>query len=496
MRKRFKGVIALVLIVTLQLSIPLKASAQDTYFNDDEIYTYIKTMVDMIKTKYQGEFDDKTVLEGMLKGLFNNFDPYTTYFTNEEAESFLNTMSGQVLGIGIQVSQYSNNIIIDKVLPKSPAESAGIIDGDIILAVDGKDVAGLSYTEVSGMIRGEKDTKVKVSVNRNGTSKDFDITRDVVTVPSGIYRYEDGIGYIKLDSFDYNSAQFIAEALAYMDSKGTNKIVLDLRDNPGGAVSEAVQIASNFVPKGVITTLDYKDPSAIDFVYTSPLEKTKYKLVILVNENSASASEILTGAVQDTKAGTIIGTKTFGKAKVQNLIPLLTPDAYEKYKAKLGVGVIDAMELERKYGIEPLESEIQGMSKITTAMYKTPNGRMIDLQGIEPDIFIKDSTYDAPFDINTLSPLAIEVNADGSIPENHIVEVKKILLLAGYEINDFSNTWDNDTASKLLKFQKDRGLEAKGILDSSTLNALNNVLHLTNLLVNKSYYTAVDELNK
>lgn len=493
MKKRFKGIIAVVLVITLHLSIPLKASAQDTYFKDDEIYNYIKTMVDMVKTKYQGQFDDKTVLEGMLKGLFSNFDPYTTYYTNEEANSFMSALSGQVLGIGIQISQSGNNIVIDKVIPKSPAESAGLLDGDIISSVDGKDVNGLSYKDVSEMIRGDKGTDVKVSVNRNGTSLDFSITRDVVTVPSGFYRYEDGIGYIKLNSFDYNSSAFITEALTYMDSKGADKIILDLRDNPGGAVSEAVKIAYNFVPKGIITTLDYKDPAAKDQTYTSPLEKLKYKLAILVNENSASAAEILTGAVQDTKAGTIIGTKTFGKAKVQNLIPVLTPEAYEKYKAKLGVGIVDVTELE-KYGIEPLDSEIQGLTKITTAMYLTPKGRMIDLKGIEPDIRVEDSTSNEPFNVNELTPLP--VTGGESITEEDAVKIKKLLLLAGYDIKDFSNTWNSQASNELMKFQKDRGIEATGMLDSSTRNALNGILHITNLLVNKSYFKAVEVLNQ
>jgi len=496
MKNRFKRLIAVALVLTLQFSSPLKASAKDTSFNDDEIYNYIKTMVDMVKTKYNGEFDDKAVLQGMLKGLFSKFDPYTTYYSNDEADGFFDTMSGQVSGIGIQMSQSNNNVIIGKVLPKSPAEKAGIIGGDIITAVDDKDITGLTNEGISERVRGVKGTQVKITVNRNGVNKDFEIIRDDVVVPSGSYRDENGIGYIKLNIFSANSAQFISEALSYMDSKEIDKIILDLRDNPGGEVEQAVQIASNFVPNGVIVSLDFKDPSMEDKVYRSELEKIKYKLAVLVNENSASASEIVTGAVQDSKSGVIIGTKTFGKAKVQSVLPLLTPEAYEKYKAMLGVDVVDAYDIMQNYGIKPLEREIQGWTKITTGRYMTPNGRMIDLKGIEPDIYIKDNTEESSFDINELTPLSNDAISKDSITVDDIVKVKKLLSLAGYKISDFSNTFDSTTINELIKFQQDRSFEATGFVDSTTRDALNGILNLTNVMVNRGYYKAIELLNK
>jgi len=493
MKKSVKSLIAIVLIFLLQFSVPLKAGAQDNSSND-EVYNYFKTMMDLIKTKYNGQYDEKMVIQGMLKGLFSNYDPYTTYFTNDEASSFFDTINGHLTGIGVQLSQTSDKVIIGKVYPDSPAEKSGIMAGDTIIAVDDKDVTSNNYQEISDMIRGEKDTSVKVKIKRNSGIEDFSITRGDIEVSPGSYKIDNGIGYIKLGIFSTNAAKFVSDALTYMDSKGISKIVLDLRDNPGGDVEQAVDIASNFV-KGDICSLDFKDPSMQDVVYKSPLEKSKYKLAVLVNGNSASASEIVTGAIQDSKAGVIIGTKTFGKAKVQSTIPLLTVDAYEKYSKQIGVNIVDAYELITKYGIEPLQSEIQGWTKITTGRYKTPNGRMIDLQGIEPDIYVKDNSIYTSFSISDITPLSKDNISANGLKEEDIVVAKQLLVLAGYNISELSNILDQSTTTEIGNFQKEHGLEVTGQLNAATIDSLNSILSLANLMDSRSYNKAVEILN-
>lgn len=492
MKKSVKSLIATVLILLLQFSVPLRAGAQD--ITNNQLNDYFKTVMDMINTKYHGQYDEKTIVEGMLKGLFSNFDPYTTYFTNEEANGFFNSLSGQITGIGVQLSQNSDKVIISKVFYNSPAEKSGIIVGDIIIGVDDKDVTNHDYQEVSDIIRGDKGTQVRIKIRRNGNIKDFVLTREDVTIQPGSYNIDNNIGYIKLNIFDSNSAQFIKEALSYMDSKGISKIILDLKDNPGGEVDQAVKIASNFV-KGTICSLDFKDPSMEDKTYSSDLVNSKYKLAVLVNGNSASASEIVTGAIQDSKAGVIIGTKTFGKAKVQTMIPLLTLDAYEKYKNQLGVDVIDAYDLINKYGVEPLDSEIQGWTKITTGRYKTPNGRMIDLQGIEPDIHVADSSVGTSLTISDINPLSKDSISANGISEADIVTAKKLLLLAGHAINDLSNTMDSGTVAELKSFQGERNIEVTGQIDDATVDALNKILSLAKYMDNRSYNKAVEVLN-
>jgi carboxyl-terminal processing protease len=151
-----------------------------------------------------------------------------------------------------------------------------------------------------------------------------------------------------------------------------------------------VEVARRFVPEGVITKLAFKSEGTPDIIYSSELKELKYKLAVLVNGMTASASEIIAGAVQDTNSGVIIGTRTFGKSKVQNIIPILTPSAFKKYEQQLGVKLVDAYDLLRYYGVVPFDSEIVGWTKMTTGEYLTPNGRVIDGVGIEPDIFVED----------------------------------------------------------------------------------------------------------
>jgi len=160
--------------------------------------------------------------------------------------------------------------------------------------------------------------------------------------------------------------------LKQMDKNNIKKIILDLRDNPGGDVGQAVSIARKFVKKGLITKLDFKSESQKDEEYYSYLEELKYKLVVLVNENSASASEILAGAIQDTGSGILVGTTTFGKGKVQNLYPILTPEAVEKYRKTF----VNGYDLLEKHGIYPSDEEIIGWVKITTGEYYTPGGKI------------------------------------------------------------------------------------------------------------------------
>ncbi|MCX7748642.1 MAG: S41 family peptidase [Clostridia bacterium] len=458
---------------------------------------YLKSVMDMAKEKYKGDISDEKLMEGALKGIFASMDQYTEYYTKEEAETFFNDIHGSYEGIGIMVAKVGEFVEIIKVFPASPAEKAGISSGDKIVEVEGKNMVGASTDEVVSLIKGEAGTKVTIGIVKKGQTKvsKLQVAREQIKINPVTHEIKGDTGYIKLEVFNSNADEYMTKALDEMDKNNIRKIILDLRDNPGGEVGQAVAIARKFVPEGLITKLDFKSEDIKDEEYFSYLKKTKYKLVVLVNKNSASASEILAGAIQDTKAGTLVGTKTFGKAKVQNLLPLLTPEAYKKYEEKLGVKIVAGDDL-GKYGIQPTESEIIGWAKITTGLYTTPKGRMIDLEGLKPDISVNDPEISGGVDINSIQKVSktskITLKSEG----NDVYNAEKILKSLGYDVGTPDMKYDDKTLYQVARFQKDNKLFPYGVLDLTTQKLLNEKLDKLVAEKDKQYAKALELLRK
>ncbi len=329
-----------------------------SYASDNDIKVgmttdYFDSLKAYIDENHLGDVTKKQLFEGSLKGIFSSMDQYTNYFTLDEAKQFQDSIDGKFQGIGVAIAKSDNYIIITKVFIPSPAFESGLQSGDKIVRVENKNVTDLPIEQVVKLIKGEVKTKVRIGILRGASNeiKFFNVLRNEVLINPVVSEIRGDIGYIKIDSFNSNLNNFITKALDKMDSSGIKKIVIDLRDDPGGMLDQAVLVAQKFVPKGIITRLDYKSKKMSDEVYYSYLDKLKYKIAVIVNGGSASASEVLAGAIQDTKAGTLIGTKTFGKAVVQQVIPILSPQAQQKYKNKYGSLFVDAFELQDKYGI-------------------------------------------------------------------------------------------------------------------------------------------------
>ncbi|OPZ85100.1 MAG: putative CtpA-like serine protease [Firmicutes bacterium ADurb.Bin419] len=337
---------------------------------------------------------------------------------------------------------------------------------------------GKSGDEAAQLIRGKAGTKVTLEIQRIGEKAPLkiDVERAEVKINPVTYNISGDIGYIKLDIFNANSNLSMKTALDEMDKSNIKKLVLDLRDNPGGEVSQVVKIAENFVPEGLITKLDFKSERVKDEEYYSKNKALKYKLVVLVNESSASASEILAGAIQDTKSGILVGTKTYGKGKVQNVYPVLSLEAFRKYEEKLGAKVVDGYDLMNNYGIKPNDDEIIGWTKITTGEYYTPNGRMIDGTGLQPDYYIENTYIQNDVDLRTIKSLSKKVKPAINDKSIDVINAEKILKFCGYSINQPDMLLDEQTSSAIRKFQKDNGLYAYGVLDFATQQALNDTL--------------------
>lgn len=317
---------------------------------------FFKSTLEMIKQKYPFEVDEDALIRAGVKGMLRELDPNSDYYTREEAEMFRVLTQGEVVGIGI-VMEYREEgyIVIKEVLSGNSAEKAGLKKGDIIVSIDDEPVLGKTLDEVSAAIKGKKGTNLKMTVKRGEEFKDFNVQRQSIVInPVHTKVLEGNIGYISIDEFSQNLSKHLEKSLKELEEQKINKIILDLRSNPGGLLDEAVNVAGLLLPDGVVTHIRYKD--RLETIKSGNGNK-KYELVVLVDGGTASASEIVAGAIQDRKLGTIIGTQTYGKGTVQSLLP-----------------VNDG-----------------SLMKLTIAEYLTPNKRSINGIGITPEIVIENT---------------------------------------------------------------------------------------------------------
>ncbi len=460
---------------------------------------YLESIMNFIQENYKDDVDADQLGNGAIQGMFNNLDDYSEFFSPDEAESFLSEMNGEYIGIGIMMAKVDDHIIVTKVFAPSPAQEAGLMSNDIIVKIDGINAIGISMEEASNMIMGKAGSKVELDILRDTGSEllQFEIERAAVQINPVTYEIYNDIGYLKIDTFNTNAGSSLNTALEGMDNQGIKKIILDLRGNPGGEVSQAIEVARQFVPAGLIAKLDYKSPNYADDEYYSYLAEPKYQLVVLVDRMSASASEILAGAIQDTRAGVLVGSQTYGKSKVQQLFPILSQDAFDEYRRRLKVEIVDAYELINTYNIMPSADEIVGWVKITTGEYFTPNGRSIDGIGLTPDVFLANYYSDAEIlEIHNVGKLSQTKQQNLYGESIDVYYAEKILRLLGYDIDSPDMILDPSTFNAISDFQASQGLYTYGILDLSTQQALNNELYQQILKIDKPYATAVELLSQ
>lgn len=326
---------------------------------DVKKYELLFQVRDALLTKYDGEIDDNELLEAAIKGMTQSLnDPYTVFMNSDEYQSFTEQSEGHFVGIGAQLGVKDDKVTVVAPIEGSPAEKAGLKAGDVILKVDGKELEEVNVEKTVAMIKGEQGKPVTLTVSREGSDYiDITIVRDVVKIISVKGELIDNnIGYIQIASFDEDVAKDFKEKIVELKNQGMKGMILDLRGNPGGFLNEAVKVASEFIPKGeVITyTIDKYDNKQESKSIGGDAEGMP--LVILIDGGSASASEVVTGALRDYEVGTTIGTTSFGKGVVQQLI-------------------------EFKDG--------NGGLKVTTSKYYTPNGENIHKVGIKPDIEVE-----------------------------------------------------------------------------------------------------------
>lgn len=329
---------------------------------NDEIYRYLRLfsqVLRLIEDNYVTEVSPKDLIYGAINGMLNALDPYSSLMKPEEFKELEIETKGTFTGIGIEITIKDDVITVVAPIEDTPAWRAGIQPGDKILKIDDKPTKGMSLSEAVKLLRGPKGTKVTITIMRNGKDiKEITLVRDVIPIKSVKHKIlEPGYGYIRITNFQEKTHQELVKALEELEKHGIKGLILDLRYNPGGLLSSAIEVTDEFLEKGIIVSVRGKaKDSQMNFEAkpNPPERKHSYPIVILINHGTASASEIVTGALKDHKRALVLGQKSFGKGRVQTVIPL-----------------------EDGYAV-----------KLTTAFYYTPNGICIDKTGITPDIEI------------------------------------------------------------------------------------------------------------
>lgn len=318
-------------------------------------------ILDMVQKNYVEPVEQKTLIQGAVNGMMKSLDPHSSFMTQDMYRELEVETRGSFGGIGIEITILKDVLTVVSPIEDTPAFQAGIKAGDQIVKIDGQSTKDITIMEAVKKLRGPKDTKVTLSIMRESLSKpkDFVITRSIIKIRSIKSRlYEDRIGYIRVAAFQEKTAAELRKALQDLDTpaRPLKGLILDMRNNPGGLLTQAVEISDVFLKSGTIVSTRGRTKNIENkFVARDGGDEPASPVVVLVNEGTASAAEIVAGALQDNRRALIVGTQTFGKGSVQTVIPLGDGSAL----------------------------------KLTTAKYYTPNGRSIQAEGIAPDIVVK-----------------------------------------------------------------------------------------------------------
>lgn len=395
---------------------------------------------DTLKNEYYQDVDQEKLINGAIDGMMESLDdPYSDYMSQDDAKNFHQSLSSSFEGIGAEIQEREGNIVVVSPLKGSPAEKAGLKPEDKILSVDGKSLQGMSSTEAVALIRGEKGTDVKLSILRQGAEQPVDvtITRDTIPIET-VYgeMLEDGIAKVQITNFSQNTATELVDVLNDLQKQGMKGLVLDLRQNPGGLLDQAIKISSLFVPEGEILFKVEDRKGNVEEYASENKNNNSLPLVVVIDKGSASASEILAGAVSESADVPLVGEKSFGKGTVQRA-----------------------------------EDFSDGSNmKFTTEKWLTPEGNWIHKKGIEPDYKVSLPDYASlPF-IDPNTELKV------STASEQVKAAQKMLKALGFDPGREDGFYDEKTKAAVIQFQKSLKLEETGTLKGTATIELMNAL--------------------
>ena len=369
-RLRFVSIAATLAFLTVPAIVPVSAQdkpeAKGPGSDKSELYQQLNLFGDVlerVRRDYVEPVDEKSLIENAINGMLSSLDPHSSYMNPKSYKDMQVQTRGEFGGLGIEVTMENGVIKVVSPIDDTPASKAGLQSGDLIFALDGKPVQGLTLQEAVEKMRGKIGSSIKISVKRaNKDPFDVSLTRENIKVKSTRWHLEGGdVGYIRVTSFTEQSTSGVLDAVNHIKKEAGNKLkgyVLDLRNNPGGLLDQAISMVDAFLDKGEIVSVKARKPEDVQRWNAKPGDVANgLPIVVLVNGGSASASEIVAGALQDHHRGIILGTRTFGKGSVQTIMQVT------------GGGAI----------------------RLTTALYFTPSGRSIQKEGIKPDIEVQQS---------------------------------------------------------------------------------------------------------
>lgn len=393
MRKKVKYLIPVLAVVLL---LAAKGPA-DNYFEIAKNLDIFATLFKEVNTYYVDEIEPGKLIRKGIDGMLESLDPYTDFIAEEELEGFRISTTGQYAGIGALIGHVNNKTVITHPYKNFPAYKAGLRVGDEIVAVDGKAVQGKTTAEISNMLRGPLKSEVEIKIRRYGQPDviTLKMKRERITISNIAYAgiVAPGIGYIRLDDFTPGAGKEVAQAVTELKQQGARKLILDLRDNPGGMLYEAVNIVNLFIPKGkevVSTKGKVADWNRSYTTLNNPLD-TQIPLVVLINEGSASAAEIVAGALQDYDRAVLIGQKTFGKGLVQTTRPLAFNAQLKVTTARYYIPSGRCIQ-ELDYAHRNADGTVNKFADSLRKEFRTSRGRKVyDGGGLKPDIETENS---------------------------------------------------------------------------------------------------------
>ncbi|KMT61097.1 carboxypeptidase [Listeria fleischmannii 1991] len=403
-------------------------------------FTKLYEAYDEITKNFYQDTKSTNLVDGAITGMINSLDdPYSTFMSQKESADFNDSISSSFEGVGAEIQEQDGNIMVVSPIKNSPAEKAGIKPKDIILKVDGKSVKGDTATEATKKIRGEKGTKVTLTIQRAGVDKPFDVAITRAEIPiETVYKEmgDDKLAHVTISTFSEKTSDELLKALKELDKDGMKGLVLDLRGNPGGLLDQAVNIASMFVPDGKVVVQEENKAGEKSAITADSSVNDGYKVkvptTILVDNGSASASEILAAAARESGDIKIVGTKSFGKGTVQTAKTM----------------------------------EDGSTIKLTVAKWLTPNGTWINKKGITPDKVISMPDYATATIPSNSKKYTINDFGDD------VLTIEELLKALDYNVGDVDGLYTIDTAYAVQRFQRDNNLEETGVMTGKTTDKL------------------------
>ena len=385
-----KRKISLVLALVAALAFFAFTGPGEKYFDIAKSLDIFATLFKEVNAYYVDEVEPKKLIQTGIQGMLESLDPYTDYIPEEDLEAFSIQTTGQYAGIGALIGSVNKKSVVTHPYENFPAYKAGLKVGDEFISIDGKNVRGKPTREISALLKGSPKSELKVVMDRMGKELTFTIEREKIKITNVVYQgmIDSGIGYIKLDDFTPGAAKEIEDAMNSLKQKGATKIIIDLRDNPGGLLYEAVNIVNLFIPKDkeVVATKGKVQDWNKSYTTLNHAVDTQIPLAILTSGGSASASEIVAGALQDYDRAVLVGQKTFGKGLVQTTRPLAYNAQLKVTTAKYYIPsgrCIQALD----YTHRKNDGTVEKFADSLKSAFKTKNGRIVyDGGGLDPDI--------------------------------------------------------------------------------------------------------------